>query len=280
LSQAAKRFSASDAALEGFRVIAARWRLVVGWGLFNLMGLVGASIAAVMLIFIASAVAGSREAATAIGGVIGGVILGLGAFLIQAMIVSALFRAVLREEAPGFLHLRIGGEELRLALVWAVTLVATGAGVTLAWTLAGWAGAAGGAMAGVPVALAVFAILAWLALRVSLAAPVAVAERRMGFAQSWRLTRGRVVGLLGMAVLTFCLLAMLMIVVWLALSLLSGAATGFDDLGLLLRTDAQALADRPGFYLVALAVQFLLAPILWIISQAPLAAAYKAFRAA
>ncbi len=273
------RFSASDAALEGFRVIGTRWRLVVGWGLFNLMGLVGASIAAVMLIFIVSAVVGSRETATAVGGVVGGLVLGVGAFFIQAMIVSALFRAVLREDAPGFLHLRLGGEELRLALVWALTLVAVGGGVAVAWILAGMAGAAGGALAGTPVVLVVFAALIWLALRISLAAPVAVAERKIGFTRSWGLTRGRGAALFGMSVLTFCLLAMLMVVVWLGLALLSGAATGFDDLGLLLRTDAQAMTDQPGFYILALAVQFLLAPLLWIISQAPLAAAYKAFRA-
>ncbi len=273
------RFSASDAALDGFRVIGRHWRIVAGWALFNLLGLIGACVLAAVLIGIAAFASMSSQAAGTVGGAIGAVVLALAAFAVEVMIVAALFRLLLREDRPGFLHLHLGRDELRVAVVWIVMLTAFVVGGLLALFLAGLAGRAGGAALGAPAVLAMSAILVWLALRFSLAAPVAVAERRLGFARSWRLTRGRGLALFGMAALTFCLLAMIVVLAWLALALISGAATGWDDLGLLLRTDAQSITDRPGFYVAQLVVQFLFAPVLWVISQAPLVAAYKALTA-
>ena len=272
------RFSASDAAVEGFRVIRAHWRLVVGWALFNVLGLIAASILAAVMIGIAAVASTTSETAGTVGGAVGGLVLAFAAFAVEVMIVAALFRMLLREEPPGFLHLRFGPDELRVAAVWLVMLSAFVAGGLLALYLSGLAGRAGGWRIGVPAILVLFGALAWLALRLSLAAPVAVAERRIGFAASWRLTKGHTASLLGMAVLTFCLLAMIMVLAWLALALISGAATGWRDLGLLLRTDADALTERPGFYVAQLLAQFLFAPVLWVISQAPLVAAYRALK--
>ncbi|HVI33128.1 hypothetical protein [Phenylobacterium sp.] len=268
------RFSASDAAVEGFRVIRSQWRLVVGWALFNVLGLVAASVLAAVLIGIAAVASTTSETAGAVGGAIGGLVLAFAAFAVEVMIVAALFRRLLRDEPPGFLHLRFGPDELRVAAVWLVMLSAFVAGGLLALYLSSLAGRAGGWRIGVPAIIVLFGALGWLALRLSLAAPIAVAERRIGFAASWRLTKGHTASLLGMAVLTFCLLAMIMVLAWLALALISGAATGWRDLGLLLRTDANAVSERPGFYAVQLLVQFLFAPVLWVISQAPLVAAY------
>lgn len=274
-------FSPSDAALAGFQVIRGKWRLVAGWSLFNLIALIAATVTAAILIGVAVAAgaAGSREAAGTIGGAIGALVLGLGAFAIEVMIVAALFRSTLRDDPPGFLHLRLGPDELRVAAVWLVML----AGSVALLIVGGWAtlaaAAAGGGWAGFAVALLAAAALAWLALRFSLAAPVAVAERRLGFARSWRLTRGRVVPLLGMSLLAACLLAMVAVVGWLALVLLVGAVTGFDEIGLLSLSDADAYAQRPALYVSQLAAQFLFAPVLWVLSQAPLVAAYRAFTA-
>ncbi|WP_374470145.1 hypothetical protein [Phenylobacterium sp.] len=271
------RFSASDAALEGFRVIGRRWRIVAGWALFNLLGLLGACVVAGVLIAIAAFAATSSEAAGTAGAAVGALVLAFAAFAVEVMIVCALFRMLLRGDPPGFLHLRLGADELRVAVVWLVMLTAFVAAGLLALYVAGLAGQAAGARLGVPSLVILFGVLVWLAIRLSLAAPASVAERRMGFVASWRLTRGRAWALLGMSAIALCLLAMIAIMAWLALALIGGAISGWSDLGLLLRTDAEAMAERPGFYVAQLAVQFLFAPVLWVISQAPLVAAYKAF---
>jgi hypothetical protein len=274
-------FSASDAALAGFQVIRHKWRLVAGWALFNLLALIAATVIAGLLIGVAVAIgaAGSREAAGTIGGAIGALVLGLGAFAIEVMIVAALFRATLRDDPPGFLHLRLGPDELRVGAVWLVMLAGAVAVLVIGGQAVLAAAAAGGGWAGFAVALLVAAVLIWLALRLSLAAPVAVAERRLGFAQSWRLTRGRMVPLLGMSALAACLIAMVAIVSWLLLVLLIGAVTGFEEIGLLSLSDPDAYAQRPALYMSQLAAQFLFAPVLWVLSQAPLVAAYRAFTA-
>jgi hypothetical protein len=274
-------FSASDAALAGFQVIREKWRLVAGWALFNLLALIAATVIAGILIGVAVVVgaASSREAAGTVGGAVGALVLGLGAFAIEVMIVAALFRATLRDDPPGFLHLRLGPDELRVGVVWLAMLAGAIAALLIGGRAVLAAAAAGGGWAGFAVALVVAAVLIWLALRLSLAAPVAVAERRIGFARSWRLTRGRMVPLLGMSLLAVCLIAMVAIVSWLLLVLLVGAATGFREIGLLSLSDPEAYAQRPALYVSQLAVQFLFAPVLWVLSQAPLVAAYRAFAA-
>jgi hypothetical protein len=272
-------FSASDAALAGFQVIREKWRLVAGWSLFNLLALIAAVVVTFILIGVGVAFAGSRDQAGTIGGVIGAVVLGLGAFLIEVMIVCALFRAMLRDEEPGFLHLRLGFDEGRVAIVWlgmlagaiVVILLGVQAVTAAAHAAGGWAGLAAGLLAA--------ALLVWLALRLALAAPVAVAEHRIGFFRSWRLTRGRFVPLLGMSLLAACLLALVAIVAWLALVLVVGLVTGFDGIGLLALSDAETYAQKPALYVGQLAAQFLFAPILWVLSQAPLVAAYRTFTA-
>ncbi|MCR5879918.1 hypothetical protein [Phenylobacterium sp. J367] len=269
-------FSASDAAVEGFRVLGHRWRVVAGWALFNLLGLIGACVLAAVLIGVAAVAAASSEAAGMAGGVLGAVVLVLAAFAVEVMIVGALYRMLLREGPPGFLYLRLGPDELRIGATWLIVMAAF-----LLLVLAGVAAmsiarTAGGLWLGLLAALAVMAVIVWLGLRLSLAAPIAVAERRLGFVRSWRLTKGRGAALLGMTALTLCLLALIVVVAYLALALISGAATGWSDLGLLLRTDADAIAERPGFYVAQLVLQFLFAPILWVIGQTPLAAAYMA----
>ncbi|MET0272217.1 MAG: hypothetical protein ABW360_04445 [Phenylobacterium sp.] len=272
-------FSASDAALAGFQVIREKWRLVAGWALFNLLALVAAVVVTFLLIGIGVAFAGSRDQAGSIGGVIGAVVLGLGAFLIEVMIVSALFRAVLREEPPGFLHLRLGFDEGRVAVVWLGMLAGSVVIVILGALAAAAATRAAGGWAGVAVVLIAAVLLVWLALRLALAAPVAIAEHRIGFFRSWRLTRGRTLPLLGMSALAACLVIMVAVAAWLLLVLLIGLVAGFEGIGLLSLSDADAYAQRPALYLSQLGAQFLFTPVLWVLSQAPLVAAYRAFTA-
>lgn len=270
----APAFSASDAAIDGFRVIREHWRLIVGWAVFNLLALVALVVVSVIiLLMLASSV--SPQAA---GGV-SGLITGLGAFTIEVMIVTALYRTLLRFEEPGFLHLRLGGDEVRLLAVWLVLALGALIWVGAAWAFTAYVQREVGTPPAVGVGLLCFAGLVYLAIRLSLAPPATFVTGRIQLARSWRMTRGRVIPLLGMNVLALCLLALTAVVGWFALYMLVGAVSGFRDMGLSSLSDGDALARRPLAALVQGAGELLYGPLFWAISQAPLAAAYKALSA-
>lgn len=275
-------FSASDAALEGFRVVREHWRLVVGWAIFNLMAMIAmvcATVVVLLVIGFALTASGDGEGtAKMIGGVVSALFGGFGTFAIEVVVVAGLFRALLRPEEPGFLHLRLGADEIRLLLVWLVMLIAGVLLVTFGLVVVRVLTASYGLGAGVAAGALIFALLVWLALRFSLAAPMTFADRKLRIGESWGLTRGRVVPLLGMSVITFCLLAIVFIVGWLLLFVLIGSVSGFRELGLISLSDPQHLVERPGAFLLQLSGQLLFAPVMWVITQAPLLAAYKAFR--
>jgi hypothetical protein len=269
-------FSPSDAAVEGFRVIGARWRLVVGWGLFNLVTLVALCVVLFVLLFAVVPFAGSREAAGAWGGVVGALVIGLGTGLVQLVVVCGLYRVELRPSEPGFLHLRIGRDEMRVlgaALVLvaiAIPLLALETAVTAAAARVSIAAAVGVGLAG---AVAAYAVL----LRFALTPVIAFAERAVSLAESWRRTRGQTWSLLGMALLLLCLLLLAAVVVWLAIFLVTGLATGFQDFGL---RGGEAFAAHPGRYLLRFGAEIVLAPVWLVLGQSPWVAVYRALRPA
>ncbi|RAK61040.1 hypothetical protein DJ021_15090 [Phenylobacterium hankyongense] len=271
-------FSASDAALEGFNVIRRHWRVVAGWAAFNLLALVAMVVITVVIVLmlVASTGSGQGQAPGDLSAVVGGVVAVLGAALTEVVIAAGLFRLMLRPDEPAFLFLRLGRDEIRLLAVWALGIAALGLLVALSVALGEAADRLFPAARILP-GLAVAVVAIWLGLRFCLAVPISFAERRIDFARSWRLTRGHAWGLLGMSLLAACLLALVSIVWWLAVFMLTGALTGFHDFASL--AGADALETHPGRYLLQLAAQMLFAPVLWVLSQAPLAAAYQALSA-
>jgi len=272
-------FSASDAALEGFQLIRARWRVALGWCLFSVLSFVGLMVAAFIAIVVATLAAATREQADMFGGAVGGLVLGLGGAAIQWVVLAALYRMTLRPEtAPGLYYLRFSRDEGRLVALWLSTLLLfivlmTAGFVALRW-LEGVNGLAGGLGT---VAFLIF--MAWLGIRISLAGPANFATGRFGLADSWRLTRGRVWPLLGMIVLALCLLALIAIVIFIVTALVQAAIGGFHTLAPVSLSDPQALAERPGAYVFGLIAELVIAPLYLIIAQAPFVAAYKAFTA-
>lgn len=267
-------FSISDAALEGFYALGRYWRVVAGWALFNVVALVGGCILLVIgLIGVVPFVA-SAEAQGAAGGVISLLVFGLGGLVVQVVILTGVYRLELRPEEPGFLHLRVGRDELRvlatillLALV-AVPMVAAGG---LALYGLGRLSEPLAVAAGVVLLLAFYAVI----LRLALALPIAFAEHRISLLQAWRRTRGQTWRLLGMAVLLLCLLGFIGVVVWIGVFVLGGLLTGFQDLGL---SDAETVATHPGRFLFEVAAEMLLAPVFIVLSQAPWVAVYRALK--
>src|SRR6185312_7837030 len=116
-------FSASDAALEGFQVLRRQWRVVLGWCLFAVLAFVGLVVVAFIAIAVAT-LSRSPEQAQAVGGLVGGLILGLGGVAIQWVVLAALYRMTLRPDAPpGTFYLRLSRDEVRLFGLWIVILI-------------------------------------------------------------------------------------------------------------------------------------------------------------
>lgn len=273
-------FSASDAALEGFQVIRSRWRLVLGWCLFSVISFAALLLLTFLGIVAVAVGASSQDQASLLGGAVGVLVLGLGGAAVQWVILAALYRLELRDEAsPSLFYLRFSRDEARLFGLWLTVIVLLGG---LAWLglegalwvrkISPW-----GATAAV---LVLFVALAWLAIRLSLAGPANFATGRFGLADSWRLTRGRFWGLFGMAMLAACLLILIALVVFILTAVIQAAIGGFHTLAPVSLADPEALAQRPGAYVFALIAELVIAPIYMLIGQAPFLAAYKAITGA
>lgn len=264
-------FSPSDAALSGAQVIRRHWRVVAGWALFNLVALVAMIVVTVVVAIGVSAGAGGG--ASELSGVLGGLVATVGTAAIQVILVGGLYRLMLRPEEPAFLHLRIGPDELRIFGVWLVLMLAIFLIVGLA--VVGAAAARDIPMAGVVIVVAGFAAAVWLGVRFSMAAPASFARRRFVLLESWRITRGHVWALIGMSLLAACLVALLSVLAWVALVLVSGLTAGFGSV-IEAMSDPQALQTHPGLYLSQMAFELILSPFMIVLGAAPAMAAYRA----
>ncbi len=265
------RFSASDAALEGFQVIRRDWRVIVGWAGFNLVALVAAVAVFVIAGVFYAATAGGD--ASQFGAVIGGPLVSVATLVLQLMIGMALYRLMFRPEERGWLYLRFGADELRGIGVTLVLAAGVGA---LALLAVGVARAAPPVASGA-VALAAIVVGFWLLMRLSFAAPICVAERRIDFARSWRLSRGHTWSLVGMTLLAGCLGLLMSVLVWGAFFLLTLSVVGFQELGNL--AGPEGFRDHPGLFLLQAIAPFLFGPFAIVVSCAPWAAAYQALTA-
>ncbi|MFC3069607.1 hypothetical protein [Phenylobacterium soli] len=264
-------FSPSDAALAGAQTIRRHWRVVAGWALFNLVALVAMIVVTVVVAIGVSAAAGGG--ASELSGVLGGLVASIGTVAIQVIIVGGLYRLMVRPEEPAFLHLRIGPDELRIFAVWlglmVIIFLVIGVAVMGAAAMRDTPGA------GFAIVTAGFVAAVWLGVRFSMAAPASFAQRRLVFAQSWRITRGQVWRLIGMSLLAACLVALVSIAAWVALVLVSGFTAGFGSV-IEAMSDPEALQSHPGLYLSQMAFELVLSPFMIVLGAAPAMAAYQA----
>ncbi|HZZ31267.1 MAG TPA: hypothetical protein VFE10_04665 [Phenylobacterium sp.] len=269
-------FSASDAALEGFQIIRAQWRIVLGWCLFSVVSFVGLLVVGFVAIVGATLAAASRDQAAMLGGVVGGLVFGLGGVAIQWVVLAALFRLELRPgPAPGLYYLRFSKDEARLFGLW-LTLLAGFVGLmTAGYVLLRTLEAINGLAAALGT-LVFLGAMVWLSIRVSLAGPANFATGRFGLADSWRLTKGRFWALLGMVALALSLLLLIAVVLFVATAVIQAGIGGFRSLAPVSLSDPQALAERPGAYVFGLIAELVIAPLYLVIGQAPFVAAYKA----
>lgn len=213
------RFSPTDAAFEGFRVVRRHPLALVAWTLFYLLT-AAVSLAIVLqplIRLMGVAEAFERSPPTSLEQfrpllelyASMAVLVPLG-LVLGAVMAAAVARAVLRPDEKAFGYLRLGADELRVVVVSiAVSLVvALSAGVL--WMVAGiTAGIAAATeqtwliLFSVLFGLGAVALAIWLAVRLCLAVPITVAERRIAVFDSFGLTKGRFWSLLGMALLAF-----------------------------------------------------------------------------
>ena len=158
--------------------------------------------------------------------------------LVMVVVYTAIMRAVLRPRETSFFSLRIGMDELRVAVVGlavfvglyivmmvlmligvAVGFAAWGAGSPMNWLV----------IVGL-VVTATLAIVLGMA-RVSLIAPASVLYRSFAFAEGWRLGRGQIGPLFGMMLLLLLLIIVIEVVVAgvvLAIAVGAGMSGGID----------------------------------------------------
>ncbi|GLS01924.1 hypothetical protein GCM10007859_19430 [Brevundimonas denitrificans] len=128
----------------------------------------------------------------------------------SAMIYAAVARSVLRPGESAFGYLRLGMDEFRvlvvsvvLFLVFMVLMVVTSGiiGAVIGMTVASETPALW--LLVVLLILAAVGVCIWLAVRLSLAIPITMAERRIAIFDSFAFTKGRFWPLLGMALLAW-----------------------------------------------------------------------------
>jgi hypothetical protein len=134
---------------------------------------------------------------------------GLWAWILITVLQAALYRAILEPKNSGFGYLRLGGDELRLALLQVIlgilfvvyiiaVCVACGAVFLAARQLAQpWLGLADAA-----AVIVAFCLTIYVVVRLMLAQPMTFARKRLQIFDSWGVTRGRFWPLLGVLVLT------------------------------------------------------------------------------
>ena len=287
---ATARFSPSEAAFTGLRLLTREPRTWLIWGALVLafslvvggLTVVLAGPALMELMTASRATPQDPTVALALMGRLGpmyGVVM-LCSLLFYAVAFAAVNRAVLRPSPAGFAHLAVGGDELRqlivlvlLSLVFlgvyiASVIVGAIVGVVLGVILAvaHVGGTALMVLAFLLVGLLVFGTIVFVMTRLSLASPIALDTGRIDLGASWRLTRGRFWPLLGAYVLAWLVTLVLFIamaVVFVIAALATGG--GLTAASALLRPDMSTLQT----YFVPL-------QILWMVVNAAMAPVFFA----
>lgn len=209
-------FSATDAAFEGFRVVRRAPMSLVFWALFYVV--VMAVAFAMMGPSLASAMA-AAERLESVGtptlddfmpimnsfGLVFSILLPV-SLLSSAVMSAAIARSVLYPTQKALGYLRFGADELR------VLAVSVGLGIifiVLMGLIWGMTFALGAAAVNTPVLwlivvvffLVAWAAFIWLLVRLSLAVPMTLAEKRIVLFDSFRLTKRHFWPLIGMAII-------------------------------------------------------------------------------
>ena len=252
------KFSASDAAFSGFRLVRENLKTVGIWVL--LMTVISVAHTTVTIHFFGpqlEALSTSMDSATSNGDpeALAKISEGMTpmtlwllpySLALSAVVLAAINRLVLRHETKGFFYLGLGMAELRQVGVGVLTYL-TVMGVLLVGALVtGFMGALGGATGaflGLLSALGTIGAILFLLVRLSFASPATFEAGKIMFLRSMPLTKGSFWPLLGAYLLA---MVMAVIVFLLMMSIIAGAAALISgDLSAsarMMRADTSSLA--------------------------------------
>jgi hypothetical protein len=246
-----QQFSATDAALSGFRLVREHLKTVGVWVVLMTVASVIVSIAtiklagpqmAAMLELSAEQSADPQATLKAMEGM-GPLFLfsALYSLVIYSILLAGVNRLVLRPQDSAGAHLRIGADELRqaavLLLVNLILLAAYFGLVIVAGVVIGIGIAVGGAAIGVILGvllfLGVLAAMVFLAVRLSFAGVMTFDTRKISIRDSWDLTKGQFWPLFGAyfvaLVLAVVVYALLLVIIAVIGASLGGGLTAMAD---------------------------------------------------
>lgn len=242
-------FSATEAAFEGFRVVRRHPLAILFWGLAYLLffaaafALVGGPLATVMATAktLEEGQPGQQELMA-----FGQSYFNLMAMIAPPMLIvgailnAAVARSVLSPSEKAFGYLRLGADELRVLAVSVILAIGFTALFIILFTavgvfagLAAQANAGVGVLVGILLGLGAMAVSVWLAIRLSLAIPATMVEKRIAPFSSFGLTKGRTLPLLGMgiiAVIMSLLVGFLSYIIALPIGLATGGLEQLADM--------------------------------------------------
>lgn len=285
-------FSASDAAFEGFRVVRRHPFALVFWALLYVVlfgavfALVGGSMVSMMAASTRLEAAGPAVTMDDLRplmqsyAMMVAVLAPLG-LVVGAVLGSAVSRAVLRPTENAFGYLRLGADEMRVLGVTVVIFFIMLAVMAVFGVLIG--GAAGFA-SGTPslwivvglLCILAFCVYIWVAIRLSLAVPATISQRRMVIGEAFRLSKGRFWSLLGMALLAFVMSIVVSIlggIVSMPIRMMTGGIEGLekmdgDNMMAMLQTAWPAIAAW-------VVIQSIISALQLAVLYAPFSAAYR-----
>lgn len=212
-------------------------------------------------------------------------LLGLAAY---SVMLGAVYRARLHPDDRRFGYLRFGRSELWLAVtmvVWSILMLVIYLGVAV--VLGGVAGIAGGLggdnSAGflvpffIAVCLGVLLMLA-IMMRLSLALPMSHDQRRLVIFESWRITRGRTLKMLGVGV---AIVVMVWVIELAVLGVLFGLLVGsVGGLEALASAPSGQLADKLVLWIPVFAIlAAVFGVLMFVIMATPIADIYRQLKA-
>jgi hypothetical protein len=211
-----KDFSASAAIGAGFRLLGHNPLVLLAWaGVYLVLGVLPSSIVwlqvwpamvSEMANRTASAPSDMVSAITPIGA--WAPLIWLASLVLLSVMYGAVYRAVLEPDNKGFFYLRLGGQELWLGLTMIALLILFGIACAIMMIALALIGHSAPGIVTFVAILAAFVGMIWLAMRFSLATPMAFAQRRFIFLESWSLTAGHALKMFGVALALVVIIAL------------------------------------------------------------------------
>lgn len=254
------QIAVGEAAFEGFRLIARKPLAIVVWALVLLV-----IIAAPMAMFLslmlpvyaelfsqsAAGIEPSPERMLAMQGRLMMInpLFMLASLFLRALMISAVYRAVLSPQDDRFFYLRFGKTELLVGLVYLCLMILmwiaiVGGGITIVAVCAIlWFASKGLAIGvGILLALGLIGFSIWALMRLSMALPMTFAERRFRFFEAWGLTKGHSLSLLLICLLLIVIILLLEVVVG---GVVAGSVLGYLAVHPMDEASLAAFFDRP-----------------------------------